>query len=284
MNKEPMRYISNDERLRSYQGFMDYDWAKSVDGLVAGTVLEYPVFDLVMSWKGASNTFTMPLLMVEGSASFWTSYSQSHIDRSMVCSIIRELSARLCGEVELTNVKKKEVTRALDRIVRDAEMAERVTRDAFVFPVDELWHSYLTPEQPGTAEFRLILWTSQRLCFVSLIHAYEFFVQDVLRVIGGKPDAWRPHFTALEAEAKRLLGEPIAYECLKHPEIELARDIRNSFAHNGGKNTDNLEGRHNIRTCPDNRLLIWPENNRELFELLKHRASRFINAAIDLGS
>lgn len=281
MDDMPMRQIISDSDLTSYRGFMDYEWAKAIGKQSAGTILEYSVFDLTMSWKGASNTFAMPLLMIEGSTSFWTAYSKGYCDQSMVFAIIQKLGERLCKEVEFTNMKQKEVKAALDRIVREAAHAEEVARDAFVFPTDELWYSYLTPKQPGSAEFHLILWTSQRLCFSSLIHAYEFFVQDVLRIKGGMPDSWRPHFEDLVSEMKQQLGDSIAHDCLTHPDINSAKLVRNSLAHNGGKETDNLKGEHEIRTCPDGRLLIWPENNRKLFELLKDRASKIIDAALN---
>lgn len=199
----------------------------------------------------------------------------------MVFAIIQKIGERLCSEVQFTNMKQKEVKTALGRLVREAAHAEGVARDAFVFPTDELWNSYLTPKQPGTAEFQLILWTSQRLCFSALIHAYEYFVQDVLRIKGGKAESWRPFFSDLVTEMMRLMGETITNDCLTHAEIESARRIRNSLAHNGGKETDDLKGKHNIRTCPDGRLLIWPEDNRKLFHLLKDRASKIVNAALN---
>jgi hypothetical protein len=281
LDDQPMRHISSDPDLTSYRGFMDYEWAKAIGKQSEGTVLEYPVFDLTMSWKGSSNTFAMPLLMVEGSTAFWTEYSKSHIDQTMVFAIIQKIGERLCTEVEFTNMKQKQVKTALDRIVRDATHAEEVSRATFVFPTDELWNSYLTPEQPGTAEFHLILWTSQRLCFSSLIHAYEFFVQDVLRMKTGKPDSWRPHFSELVSEMKQVLGDSIADECLMHDDIDSARRVRNSLAHNGGRETNDLKGKHKIRTCPDGRLLIWPNDNRALFELLKDRASKIVDAALN---
>jgi hypothetical protein len=281
MDDKPMRQIINDPNLASYGGFMDYDWAKAVGEQSVGTILEYSVFDLTMSWKGSSNTFAMPLLMIEGSTSFWTAYSNSRYDQSMVFAIIQKLGERLCNEVEFTNMKQKEVTRAIDRIVREAANAEKVARAAFVFPTEQLWNSYLTPKEPGSAEFHLILWTSQRVCYSSLIHAYEFFVQDVLRVKGGKPDSWRPYFPELVSEMKRLLGDSIADECLTHADIESAKSVRNSLAHNGGKETDDLKGKHKIRTCPDGRLLIWPEDNRKLFNLLKDRASKIVDTALN---
>lgn len=281
MDDKPMRQIENDPDLTSYRGFMDYDWAKAVGKQSDGTILEYSVFDLIMSWKGSSNTLAMPLLMIEGSTSFWTAYSKkNHCDQSMTFAIIQKLGERLCTEVEFTNMKQKEVKAALDRIVREASHAEEVARDAFVFPTDQLWNSYITPGQPGSAEFHLILWTSQRLCFSSLIYAYEFFVQDVLRIKGGKSDTWRPFFSELVSEMKRLMGDSIADECLTHADIDSAKRVRNSLAHNGGKETDDLKGKHEIRTCTDGRLLIWPENNRKLFELLKDRASKIIDAAL----
>jgi hypothetical protein len=280
MDGKSMRQIDNDPDLTSYRGFMDYDWAKAVGRQSVDTILEYAVFDLIMSWKGSSNTFAIPLLMIQGSTAFWTAYSKSHCDQSMVFTIIQELGERLCTEVKFTNMKQKVVKKALDRIVREATHAEEAARAAFVFPTDQLWNSYLTPKQPGSAEFHLILWTSQRLCFSSLIHAYEFFVQDVLRIKGRKPDSWRPYFSELVSEMKRLLGDSIADECLTHADIDSARRVRNSLAHNGGKETDDLKGKHDIRTCPDGRLLIWPENNRKLFELLKNRASKMIDAAL----
>jgi hypothetical protein len=280
MDDKRMRHIMNDRNLESYRGFMDYDWAKAVSTKSVGTPFEFAIFDLTMSWKGSSNTFAMPLLMVEGSRAFWTAFSQSHCDQTMVLAVIKEISERLCREVEFSNMKRKEVKAAVDRIVREAAHAEEVTRSSFVFPTEQLWYSYLTPKQPGSAEFHLILWTSQRLCFSSLIHAYEFFVQDVLRIKGGKSDSWRPRFSDLISEMSRLLGDSIADECLTHADIDAAKRIRNSLAHNGGRETDDLKGKHKIRTCPDGRLHIWPEDNRQLFELLKDRASKIIDAAL----
>jgi len=281
MDEKPMRQIISDSDLTSYRGFMDYEWAKAVGKQTDGTILEYSVFDLIMSWKGSSNTFAMPLLMIQRSTAFWTEYAKTHCDQSMVFAIIQKLGERLCNEVEFTNMKKKEVKVAVARIVQGAAEGEQVARDAFVFPTDQLWNSYLTPKQPGSAGFHLILWTSQRLCFSALIYAYEFFVQDVLRIKGGKPDSWRPPFADLVSETKRLFGDSIADECLTHADIDSAKRVRNSLAHNGGKETEDLKGRHKIRTCADGRLLIWPEDNRKLFHSLKDRASKIIDAALN---
>lgn len=99
----PIREIINDPDLTSYRGFMDYDWAKAVGEQSVDTIVEYPVFDVIMSWKGASNTFAMPLLMIHGSTSFWTAYSKSHCDQSMVFAIIQNLGERLCKEVGFTS-------------------------------------------------------------------------------------------------------------------------------------------------------------------------------------
>lgn len=284
MDETPMRQIINDSDLTSYRGFMDYDWARAVGKRSDGTILEFPVFDLTMSWKGSSNTFAMPLLMIQGSASFWTAYSQSHCDQSMIFAVIQKLGERLCNEVDLTHMKRKALKSAVDKIVREAAHAEELARAAFVFPTDQLWNSYLTPKQPGSAEFHLILWTSQRLCFTSLIHAYEFFIQDVLRAKCGKPDSWRPHFSELESEMRQVLGDAVADECMAHADIASARRVRNSLAHNGGKETDDLKGKHNIRICADGRLLIWPEDNRKLFNLLKDRASKIVDTILTDGN
>lgn len=277
---EPVRHIANDPDLMSYRSFLDYEWAREIAAKSRSTILERSVLDLIMSWKGSSNTFAVPLLMVEGSASFWTAYSKSHCDQSMVFAIIQKLGDRICNEVQFTNVKQKAVKSAINRIVQEAAQAEEVARAAFVFPTDELWNSYLTPRQPGSAEFHLILWTSQRLCFISLFHAYEFFVQEVLRVQSSKPDSWRPSFSELVTEMKRVFGEEVTNECLTHAEVDSAKRVRNSLAHNGGKETDDLKDRHNIKTCPDGRLLIWPKDNRSLFELLKTRATKIVDAAL----
>lgn len=281
MDDKPMRELASDPNLASYDRFMDYEWARHVGKLTDGSIIEFPVFDLCMSWKGSSNTFAMPQLMVQGSSSFWTAYTKGHYDQSMLFTVIRDLSAQLCKEVQFTNMKEKEVRAALDRLVRRSVHAETVARDAFVFPTEELWQSYLSPKQPGTAEFHLILWTSQRLCFSSLLYAYEFFVQDVLRKKSGKTDSWRPFFSELVEVTTQTFGSTIADECLTAPDVESAKKVRNSLAHNGGRETDDLKGKHSIRVSSDGRLLIWPEDNRKLFNLLKDKATKIINAALN---
>lgn len=80
---------------------------------------------------------------------------------------------------------------------------------------------------------------------------------------------------------KWLLGAAVADDCLTHSAIDSARRVRNSLAHNGGKETDDLKGKHEIRTSSDGCLLIWPGDNRKLFDLLKTRASKIIDAALN---
>ena len=60
-----MKMMRPDDRVESYQSFLDYPWLQQIDKLVTGTALDKPIFALAVSWKARANAHAMPFLMMQ---------------------------------------------------------------------------------------------------------------------------------------------------------------------------------------------------------------------------
>jgi hypothetical protein len=84
------------------------------------------------------------------------------------------------------------------------------------------------------------------------------------------------------ADAGQHFGPQIADDCLNSSDVKIARLVRNSLAHNGGKETDDLKKvKHGI-LVEDDVFQIMAPDTRRLFYVLKERAYKLVEKAVTL--
>jgi hypothetical protein len=86
----------------------------------------------------------------------------------------------------------------------------------------------------------------------------------------------------VQKDVAGLLGQSIVDKCIDDPALKLAKEIRNSLAHQGGYvEVDPATPKHyNGFRVIDNIVQIAASDNRQLFLLLQNRAHVFAEAAL----
>lgn len=278
MDDDPIRQITNDQRLELYDTFFDHGWAREVMVSAQGTPIANAVFDLTISWKAAANTHRMPFMLMSFLQAFWDGIKRKDVGKALVPKAVREIQRRLCSEVKLTQTKKKQVQTILDKIAADVLRAEEEADVAY--PGAAMWEDANNPSKPGSSELQLGIWASQRLCFGALYHAYENFIRELIGMKKGEPDYRLPRFPRFLEDATECLGPGLVAECITDPAVNTARLIRHALAHKGGRVTDELrEIGHNL---PVNGgvLQVLAPHNWALFDLLKVKVTRLVGAAV----
>jgi hypothetical protein len=275
MNTDTDRTMRIDTRLSAYETFFDKAWAKELFDLTRGTVIDEPAFDLAASWKAVANTHRMPMTMMMVLESIWKG---AFAGRSVATKHLVLLHQQICREVPgLTVTKQQQLLRAIQRLIRKAEEAEEEVGDCF--PGEGLWNGFVNSKDG--IEFQLGVWGSQRLCYPALYHAYENFVRDVMSVRMGDPKYHIPHYKEFLKQATNHLGVAIVGECLTDPQVNLARLVRNAFAHKGGKMTKQLRELPQIPFIIENDVIqIMAPDTTNLFNVLKDRVVRLAEVAI----
>jgi hypothetical protein len=269
-----------DERLESYKTFFDHAWAENIGKLAAGTKLESPVFNLRINWKAAANTCVVPWLICTTVSGFSAGFVMGR--EPFAVELINACAKRIPDEMpSLSNMRRKELGRAVKKI--GAELQDLLAQQAQERSVDanEMWAAFLGGE--ARAEFRLSIWGSQRISYGAIYHTYEDFVRECIGLAMGT-STYRPRggTRRLVADAGQHFGSQIAGDCLNAPEMRIARLVRNSLAHNGGKETNELKKvKHGI-VVEDDVLQIMAPDTRRLFHLLKERTYKLVEKAITL--
>lgn len=279
MDDEPLRNLTFDHNFTNYRPFFDHGWATTIVQIAHGTPVFNAVFDLSLNLKAASNTHAMPFLMVQSLQNFWEGMKSEEIGRTFAPTLVRHISQRLTQEVQFTHTKRRDVQKALDKLASEALTADEVSKSTYL-SVEDIWSGYTTPGKPGSAEFLLILYGSQRFCYGSMVHAYENFIREVLCTKNGQDENWRPNVDAMSKEIGKYFGTSVAGQCIDDAKIRAAIEVRHALAHRGGRENDKTRKVQHGLDVVDGRLQILAADNRVLFELLKERALLLVQAAV----
>jgi hypothetical protein len=185
------------------------------------------------------------------------------------------LAERLAAEMEgeISKAKQKRLAEAVERIGRElgaGEPASGAAPDA-----DSLWRAML--EEP---EFQLAVWGSQRIGYGSIYHAYENFIRECMAAALGRPEYKAHRLHRLARDARRLFGARITDDCLLSESVTIARLVRNTLAHNAGRESESLKRLPHGLAVENGILQILASDNRRLFDLLKTRAYRLARKAV----
>lgn len=284
MNKkqdsEVVMNIFFDNRRQSYSQFFDHQKAREFSALTTGTKLEEAANILCGTWKAASNTMRLPWLAAESiekvglGAALDTSSKQSFLEH-----LPRHLRNRLPIPAELRFALETEVC----RLVKAFQHAEKLTKQTFNSQL--IWDSFMdTKNNDGSpvAEFPMAIWGSQQIGFGATYHAYENFLRTVIAKLLTIPDYRINYRGKVQQDVTDLLGQSICDQCIDDTKIKLAKQIRNSLAHQGGyvevdpTTPNKYHGFHVI----NNIIQVDATNNRDLFLLLQDRAYVFAEAAL----
>jgi len=260
----PDKKIWVDERYDSYERFFDHNWARRFLGLSQGKTFDPAALDLCTDWKGAASNASMPWLLIFTLQSFHRGYMQRNEPfwRRLTIAIRRHIIGN--KSISLSNRQRKKLAGIIDGLGLQVqnEMSQRPPE----LSAEQLWRDYLT-----VPEFNLALWSSQRICYGAIYHAYENFLREFASI--KKPqlrDALAKISKVKDALAD-ILGKATTYKLLEENDVVIARLVRNALAHNGGRASHKLLAMQHPLRIEEGVVQIMAPDVRQLFDLLKKK-------------
>jgi hypothetical protein len=256
-------------RLDDYTTFFDHDWSRNLLDDTMGTRLENPANGLCIDWKSAANALVLPWLFAHVPNNLYKGFAE--MNPSWGVLMARALKERLVREVEmrsgLSNMKRKELQGAIDRILTQVEPINAMAPPEI--QPEQVWASYLT-----YAEFALGLLGTQRLCYSAVYFGYENFLRRCVAEATNNP-AYRPYRDDLKKDLNRIVKD-LGDECMSDDAVVTAKLARDTLAHNGGMETDELKQRGHKFQVVEGCISPLPADIRELYSVLKAKVTRVV--------
>lgn len=252
-----------DNRPEAYVSFMVDDFPGKVAESTRGCKpLHSLVGDMLYNWRAASYSAVLPALIPSALKEFHDAYTNDTNPNAGILRFSDAIIASLCRKVHLLSCSPElrgEIRRSL--VETAAEIVHANANLQTSANLEEIWDWYL--KEPA---FAFGVSSSMQLALVAIYSAFENFVVRALRLASNDDqlrvtpeekfkDTFRNYFGDLYDrgwQSKKMLGY---------------RAVRNSFLHAGGKITSHVKKYGNpIREC-DGYLYVFPEHNKELYEL-----------------
>lgn len=278
MQEDIRRNVYIETNLQSYRNFFSDDWGERIDKLTAHVPKLSPlVFDLMMEWRAAAYTVSLPLSILEHVKEYHDGFVTTGDVNTTLLRLAALVLAKLSHDMPDLSADPPLVRRLRARIVDlGAQLEEARDVAQFEFPMDETWRSYI--EHPV---YQLSLWGSQRICYVSIYNSYENFLTQCVR-IARSLDRCRTSDKEFKSHLVAAFGEHLRDTCWTTSELHIARLARHALSHAGGRITDDLaQQRHAFVVC-DSRIQVTPENTKALFATLKNAVHSLAEKAITL--
>ncbi len=265
MKEEILRTIYVTRTLDAYRGFFSDDWGERIEQLTRTKPrLSEIVFDILMEWRAAAYTASLPVCILEHMKGYHDGFVNSGDINTQLLHLAETIPRKLAQEIpELCNDPAL-VRRLRGKLVDIGAEVERARDKAvFEFPLEETWQSYLQDNV-----YQLSLWGSQRICFVSIYNSYENFLVravSIARLI----NSCRTTDKDFQKNLVESFGQKLRDMCWTANDINIARLARHALSHAGGRVTDSLANQDHGFEVRDGRIQVTPEKTKELFSLLK---------------
>jgi len=292
MSGDQIMTIRLDDRIQMYKSFLDYAWVETLEKSVRGSNLESAIISLLFALKSTANAFAMPFFMMHSMKAFEEGFlrGRESTPEGNLRLLADVLPKRMAQQHGLSHMKQKQFSEMIAEILQETRDAVQTLEG---HDPNEMFSLYL--HGPGSAELQLAVIGLCQICFGATFHAYEHFVTECIRWAKADKTFKAFKFTTLTREVKEAFGEDIAIFCLTHERVQIARAVRNSLAHNGGRFAPDMFGNVPPDTATalaeklreeyfveDGEIRIVAANNINLFEMLKVRVSRLIDKAVTM--
>jgi hypothetical protein len=278
MSEELRRKVHIETNIDDYRHFFSDDWAASVFQLTEHLPKIYElIFDLVMEWRSAAYTASLPVAVIEHMRAFHDGFVNTGEINTVLLRLAHDIPAKLALDVPELTHDPVLVRRLQERIVNlGAELEEARSRAQVAFPIDDTWRSYIED-----SVFQLSLWGSQRICFVSIYNSYDNFLVRTLR-IAISDNRCRSTDREFRSRFRDVFGAPLLEKCWTSDDVNIARLARHALSHAGGRLTDELAQQKHGFIVRDHRIQITPQKTKELFAMLKDAAFSLAEKAVTL--
>lgn len=272
---ETIRSYWIDTRLSAYKGFFDHPWAKEFLALTEGTIFDQTACYLCAAWQSTSSAFRLPWLLFESMEGVLLGYGKA--DEPFYQQLAREFRERILQQSSCTFSpdQKSCITETIEQVTRQAVVARRKCSSGFDKQL--AWARFR-----GVKTFSSGLCALQGLCYISVYHGYEDFLQRCVATTTKDPDYCARNSEELRKTLNKTFGDGLGDACLADRDVHTARLVRNALAHNGGRTDPKIDAREHQLIIVDDIIQIKPDDVRGLFELLKDKVTQLITQALDM--
>ena len=266
MRTKPIETIFVDDRRELYQPAIASEWAeKTLDARNAAPKVAQVISDFLVEWRSISMTAAMPAAIVDMVISFAHGYSNSHTPDSSIAKFGQHALHGLRLVIpELTDdavLQRKIQEHLVDLLVKIRDVEENTQLQ---FSPDHLWQAYFAAPQ-----FKLMLWSSQRVAFSAYYNAYENLLVRFAKLAAGLDSLRVTNKSDFNKCLREQFGEDCRDRCWTNSKINLFRLIRHSLSHAGGRLTSDLEKiKHELRLI-DGKIQITPVENLSIVETIQ---------------
>lgn len=273
------RNVHIDTRFDSYRNFFSDDWGSRLATIACTSAKLFPlIFDLMMEWRGAAYTASLPVSILEHVRSFHDGFVNTGEINTTLLRLAQMIPAELARDLPDMTTDPSLVRRLQERIVDIGARLEDARGSAQItFPMEETWQSYL-----GEHAYQLSLWGSQRICYVSIYNSYENFLVQCVKIAGSLDDC-RTTDKAFKKRLADLFGPQLKEKCWTNNELNIVRLVRHALTHAGDRVTKQLAKQNHGFVVLGDRIQVTPDKTKGLFSLLKDAVSALAEKAAKMS-
>lgn len=265
-----------DDRKEAYGSFFVDDFAiRSCEIADNKPLLQEAIFDLVADWRCASYAGALPAQIPAAIKGFHDSFTKADFEPSGILQFSSAILTKLSREVlDLTHdpALQRSIQESLVRIACELADAKKVAAKQEM-DGDLVWQQYL-----DLHPFHMGLHSTMRLVYLAVYSAYENFVIRLV-ALANNGEKTRVNSGDFSQRFRNKFGKLVDDAWFK-PEIRVAKLIRHSLMHAGGRMTDDLNNCNvqvPVEVC-DGALHVYPEHIKKLYDVLKVQALRLMSA------
>lgn len=263
------RSVVIDQRIESYQGFLEDDFTRAAFEASdrTGRRISHLILNLLTDWRSISYAVAFPALAPNAIENFHVGMaSEGPLDYSIL-GFLEYVLSRLRDRVpSLTNdhALQGELRSEFFRVLGDVRGLQSI-RDSTV-SAPAIWQRYIQHHP-----FYLGLHGIMRLAYIGIYGAYEEFVVRCARVSTGNHNlqSTSRNFSAILGDS---FGSNLRESCWDSEEIKQVRRIRNKLIHAGGQADDSTGDLANLVHIQDGFMHIFPEHLKQSYVRLKSPA------------
>ena len=230
------------------------------------------MFDLLSTWRSASDAHALPALLARSIPDALDGFIAAKVPTGMLAAVIDSLVNETQASTQ--EVITHEQRQALKRIAgKKLKQFEEKKAEIPRLRVEEAWAMYLKE-----SAFRSAIVGLEFYAFTALYFAYECYLARVVEVV--KPTSMPENTRAIRDGLVHLFGEQFAFECFNVDSVAAARSIRNAHVHCGDRlEPDDVAIVTRFVDCEGGFPLVSAFDTRRLTDDLFDRVLRITDAA-----
>ncbi len=252
-----------DKRKESYGTFFSDDFATRAFNCSDDCIeIRKPVFALIASWRATSYSGALPSVLLMTLKNFHDGFTNEPSSAGML-RYSEFVLAKLCREIPSLSVDSELCRQIQSKIVELSAQIIEVDRTVNMrLDSEGVWQDFL-----ALHPFVMGVHATMRQTYLAIYGAYEHFLVSLLKIaMGGQ--AVRITDQDFKKKFRDAFGDLVEAAWLD-PNIVNAKRVRNALIHAGGRVTKDLEKQKIPVVVHDGELHVFPEHNRELYDLLK---------------